>query len=146
MEKVTVLFVCVHNSARSQIAEALLKNIGGDIFQVESAGIEPGELNPLAVEIMKEENIDISSNKTKSVFEFYRQGKLFNYVIAVCDEVSAQQCPIFPGFSVRLNWSLEDPASFTGTYEERLEKIRTIKDRIKAYVIEFIDMVKCKTE
>ena len=93
MEK-KVLFVCAHNSARSQMAEALLKHMAGDRFEVESAGLEPGKLNPLAIGVMQEIGIDISQNKTKSAFDFYKQGKRYDYVITVCDESKAQKCPV----------------------------------------------------
>ena len=86
MNKKKVLFVCIHNSARSQMAEAFLKQMAGDRLEVESAGLEPGKLNPIVVEAMKEVGIDISQNKTKSVFDFYKQGKKYDYVITVCDE------------------------------------------------------------
>ena len=134
MEKKKVLFVCVHNSARSQMAEALLNNIAGDRFEAESAGLEPGTLNPLAVEAMKEKGMDISQNKTKGVFDFIKAGKLFNYVITVCDETSSDICPLFPGYAKRLHWSFRDPSSLEGTYEERLEETREIRDEIKARI------------
>jgi len=140
MEKTRVLFVCVHNSARSQMAEALLNRLAGDRFHAESAGIEPGVLNPLAVEVMKEEGIDISGNKTKSVFDKYRKGELYSYVVTVCDEASAETCPIFPGLRTHtLHWSFEDPASFTGSPEERLEKTRRVRDAIKGKVLHFVE-------
>jgi len=138
MEKIKVLFLCVHNSARSQMAEAFLKKYGGDRFSVESAGFEPGTLNPVVVEAMKEINIDISANKTNSVFEFFKQGKRYDYVITVCDESSAERCPVFPGLTQRLHWSLEDPSSFTCPHEEKLEKTRKIRDKIENKVIEFL--------
>ena len=116
MEKTKVLFLCVHNSARSQMAEVFLKKYGGGRFFVESAGFEPGTLNPLVAEAMKETNIDISGNETNSVFDFFKQGKLYDYVITVCDESSAERCPLFPGLIHRLHWSLEDPSGFTGTH------------------------------
>ena len=97
MAKQRVLFVCVHNSARSQMAEAFLKQLAGDRFEVESAGIEPGALNPIVVDAMKEIGIDISGNQTKDVFDFLKRGKAFSYVITVCDEASGERCPIFPG-------------------------------------------------
>ena len=124
MNKKKVLFVCVNNSARSQIAEAFLKQLSGDRFEVESAGLEPGKLNPLAVEVMKEAGIDISQNRTKSVFDLYRQNRLYDYVIAVCDESQAQRCPTFPGTTITksIDWSFDDPASFQGAWEEKLEK------------------------
>src|ERR1700739_2991044 len=128
MKKMNILFVCVHNSARSQMAEAFLKLYGGDSFEVESAGLEPGTLNPLVVEAMQEIGIDISKNKTKRVFDFIRQSRRFHYVITVCDEASAERCPIFPGVVKRLHWSFEDPSIFQGTKEEKLAKIREIRD------------------
>lgn len=97
MDKKRVLFVCVHNSARSQMAEAFLKKYRGEHFEVESAGLEPGKLNPIVVEAMKEVGIDISQNKTKSVFDFYKQGKQYDYVVTVCDESQSGACPVFPG-------------------------------------------------
>ncbi len=139
MDKVKVLFVCVHNSARSQMAEAFLNNLAGDRFRAESAGMEAGVLNPLAVEVMKEEGIDISRNKTKSVFDKYKRGELFSYVVTVCDEASAQTCPISPGLRTQtLRWSFEDPAAFEGSQEEKLGKTRRVRDAIKEKVLEFI--------
>jgi arsenate reductase (thioredoxin) len=95
-----VLFVCVHNSARSQMAEALLKKIADDRFEVESAGLESGKLNLLAVEVMKEIGIDISGNQTKSAFDLFKEGKLYTHVITVCDESRAEQCPFIPGNTI----------------------------------------------
>ena len=139
MEKTKVLFVCVHNSARSQMAEAFLNTLAGDRFHAESAGMEPGVLNPLAVEVMKEAGLDISENATKSVFDKYKKGELYPYVVTVCDEASAQMCPIFPGLRAHtLHWSFEDPSAFTGTPEEKLEKARLLRDNIKKKVQEFI--------
>lgn len=140
MEKIKVLFVCSHNSARSQMAEAFLNRIGGN-FIAESAGIEAGILNPIAVEVMKEAGIDISGNKTKSVFDFYKQGKIYNYVITVCDSKTAERCPLFPGTLKYLHWDLDDPASFQGSYEEKLGKTRVVRDRIKEKISEFITEV-----
>jgi len=144
MEKTKVLFVCVHNSARSQMAEAFLNSLVVDVFEAQSAGIEPGTLNPLAVEVMKEVGIDISGNMTKSVFDFYKDGKLFSYVITVCDAASSEMCPIFPGLLTKtIHWSFEDPALFTGSHEERLEKIRKVRDaireRIKTWIKEITE-------
>jgi arsenate reductase len=138
---VKVLFVCSHNSARSQMAEAFLNRIGGD-FIAESAGIEAGTLNPIAIEVMKEEGIDISGNKTKNVFEFYKQGKTYNYVVTVCDSKTAERCPLFPGTLKYLHWDLDDPASFQGSHEEKLEKTRVIRDRIKEKVAGLADEVR----
>ncbi len=140
MQKKKVLFVCVHNSARSQMAEAFLNLLGGDRFEAESAGLEPGALNSAAVEAMKEIDIDISHNKTKDVFDFYKKGKLFYYVITVCDEARAEKCPVFAGITRRLHWSFEDPSNFEGDYEERLAKMRIIRDEIKNRIKWFIEI------
>jgi len=138
MDKIKVLFVCVHNSARSQMAEAFLNKIAGEEFLAESAGFEPGKLNPVVVEVMKEIGIAISNNQTKSVFDFFKQGRLYNFVIAVCDGANAERCPIFPGITKRLGWSFEDPASFEGTPEEKLTRTREVRDKIKFEVEDFV--------
>lgn len=138
MPKLNVLFVCLHNSARSQMAEAFLNSLAGDKFFAESAGLEAGTINPYVVQVMKEVGIDISQNKTDSVFEFFKQGRLYAYVIAVCDAASAERCPIFPGVCNRLNWSFPNPAEFTGTDEEILASTRKVRDQIKEEVEKFI--------
>ncbi len=140
MQKKKVLFICVHNSARSQMAEAFLKHIAADKFDVESAGLEPGELNPLAVEAMKETGIDISHNKAKSIFDFYKQGKRYDYVVAVCDESQAKRCPVFPGTPATkiIRWSFDDPANFSGSSKEKLQKIRQVRDEIKHKLEEWL--------
>jgi len=137
MDKIPVLFVCVHNSARSQMAEAFLNRIAGDRFAAESAGLEPGTLNPLVVEVMAEVGIDISGNATKSVFDFLKQGRHFAYVITVCDEAAAERCPIFPGVFKTIRWSFADPSSFEGTHEEKLARTREVRDQIRAAVERF---------
>ena len=129
-----VLFICVHNSGRSQMSEAFLNYYAGDRFDAQSAGLEPGELNPLVVEAMAEIGIDISRNRTKSVFDIWKSGKLFQYVIAVCDAESAEKCPIFPGPTRRLHWSFHDPSKVTGTYGQKLQKVRQIRDEIAAKI------------
>ena len=134
MHKEKVLFVCIHNSARSQMAEAWLNHLYGDRFEAHSAGLEAGTLNPLVVAAMKEVGIDISHKKTQTVFNLYSKGELFSYVITVCDEASAEQCPVFPGATKRLHWSFPDPAQLTGAEEETLAKLRTIRDDIKTAV------------
>lgn len=133
-----VLFVCVHNSARSQMAEALMNKFWGDRFEAHSAGLEPGELNPLAVESLKEIGIDISHKGTQDVFEIYKNGQIFSYVITVCDETSGERCPIFPGVTKRIHWSFDDPSSFTGTAEEKLMKTNEVRDAIKAKIEEWV--------
>src|ERR1035437_1014840 len=120
MDKIRVLFVCIHNSARSQMAEAFLNKLGSSWFEAQSAGLEPGKLNPIVVDAMKEIGIDISNNKTKSVKGFYNMGERYDYVITVCDAASAEHCPIFPGLKKQIHMSFEDPGAFTGTYEEKL--------------------------
>jgi arsenate reductase len=131
-EKEKVLFVCVHNSARSQMAEAWLNHLCGDIFEAESAGLEAGNLHPLAIEVMKEVGIDISHKKTRSAFDLVKAGKIFSYVVTVCDETSAERCPVFVGVTKRLHWSFPDPATLTGTTEEKLDKVRKIRDAIRS--------------
>jgi arsenate reductase len=130
MRKSKVLFICTHNSARSQMSEAYLRKFAGDRFQVESAGFKPTAINPLAIEVMKEEGIDISANKTQSVFDLYKEGKLFDYVIRVCQD-RENLCPTFPGITQRLHWIFEDPGSFKGSHEEKLAKTREVRDQIK---------------
>ncbi len=137
-----VLFVCIHNSARSQMAEAFLKKYGVESFEPESAGLEPGKLNPNVVEVMKRVGIDISNNATQSVFDLFRKGRFYNAVITVCDEASAESCPIFPGRVKRLAWSFADPSSFTGTREEILLKTAHVRDEIEKKVLEFISEAK----
>ncbi len=144
MDKIKVLFVCVHNSARSQMAEAFLNLFGHDDFEAESAGLDAGNLNPYAVEVMKELKIDISGNKTKNVFDFYKEGKLYQYVITVCDENSSEKCPVFPGITKKLNWSFEDPSAFTGTFEEILDKTRIVRDQIMAKTQVWIEEMRLK--
>jgi len=133
-----ILFVCIHNSARSQMAEAFLRKYGGDHFAVESAGLEPGTLNPNVVTVMQEVGIDLSQKGTQAVFDLFRKGRLYNAVITVCDEASAEQCPIFPGRVKRIGWSFADPSTFTGTQEEILEQTRQVRDDIEKAIIEFV--------
>lgn len=132
--KRSVLFVCVHNSARSQMAEAFVNEWCRDDFVAESAGLEPGTLSPLAVRAMAEVGIDISDAATKSAFDLFKTGKHFSYVVTVCDESSAEQCPVFPGGARRLHWSFPDPAAVEGSDEEKAEKVRSIRDSIRAQV------------
>ncbi len=134
MTKIKVLFVCVHNSARSQMSEAFLNHYFGDKFEAESAGLEPGKLNPVVVDAMKEIGIDISGNKTKSVFDYFKQGKMFKYVITVCDQTAAERCPIFPGVSEKIHWSFPDPSALQGTYEEKLEGTKDIRNLIEKQI------------
>ena len=132
-----VLFICVHNSARSQMAAALVNKRCGNYFEAESAGLEPGTLNPLAVEALREVGIDISNNPTRAVFDVFKSGELFAYVITVCDESEAAGCPIFPGVTTRLHWSFPDPSKFTGAPDEKLEQTRRVRDKIDSQVRHF---------
>ena len=139
MPKQKVLFICVHNSARSQIAAALLNHTCGEFFEAQSAGLEPGTINPLAVETLQELGIDISRNTTQRVFDVWKSGQIFQFVITVCSEAEAKGCPIFPSVTTRLHWPFDDPSSFTGTREERLERTRRIRDQIRAKIDSFCD-------
>ena len=132
--KKTVLFIWIHNSARSQMAEAFLNHRCDDSFVAKSAGIEPGKLNPIVVEAMHEIGFDISGNQTKSVNSFLQSGESFDYVITVCDEASAERCPVFPGSETHLHWGFPDPSSFRGTHEECLQQTRLVRDLINARV------------
>jgi arsenate reductase len=133
-----VLFLCVHNSSRSQMGEAFLKDIAGDRFEVESAGLEAGKLNPYVVRAMAEKGIDISGNATKSVFDFFKAGKVFQIVITVCSAEAAERCPVFPGLSKKLHWPFDDPAQARGTEDEIMAKVREVRDRIEAAVRDFV--------
>jgi len=116
------------------MAEAWLNHLCGDHFAAESAGLEPGTLNPLVVEAMTEVGIDISRKETQAVFDVFKRGKLFSYVITVCDETSAERCPIFPGVTKRLHWSFPDPSTLTGFHDQKLEEVRKIRDEIRAKI------------
>ena len=139
MAKQNVLFICVHNSARSQMAEAWSNTLCGDQFVAESAGLEPGTINPLVVEVMKEVGIDLSQKKTRAVFNVWKSGKLFHYVIAVCAESEEKGCPVFPGVTTRLSWPFPDPSQVTGTPDEKLNQVRKIRDDIRAQIANWCD-------
>jgi arsenate reductase (thioredoxin) len=139
MRKKKVLFICVHNSARSQMAAALMNKVCGEFFEAKSAGLEPGTLNPLAVKVLFKLGIDISDIKTQSVFDVWKSGQMFQYVITVCSEAEAQGCPIFPGVTTRLHWPFADPSKFTGSEDERLAKTRSVLNQIHAKVDSFCD-------
>jgi arsenate reductase len=139
MSKPKVLFICVHNSARSQMAAALMNKMCGEFFEAQSAGLEPGSINPLVIEALRELGIDISKNQTQRVFDVWKSGQIFQYVITVCSEAEAEGCPIFPGVTARLHWPFDDPSKFTGTPEERLEKTRRVRDQIHAKIDAFCE-------
>lgn len=136
--KTRILFICTHNAARSQMAEAFLNKLGGDRFESYSAGVEPGKLNPNAVTVMMEEGIDISSNSVKDVHELLEKNLSFDYIISVCDPASASLCPVFPGAGIRIHWPFEDPSGFQGDSGTILEKTRKVRDRIRDAVEEFV--------
>ena len=139
---IRLLCLCVHNSARSQMAEAYLRLLGGDLFDVESAGLEPGALNPYVVRALKEEGIDISGKKTQDVFDLFRAGRTYRYVITVCSKDAAERCPIFPGRVERLHWPFSDPSAFQGTDDQVMAQVRGVRDAIREKVREFVAAVR----
>lgn len=126
-----VLFLCTHNSARSQMAEGLLRSLGGDSFEVYSAGTEATFVRPLAIKAMAELGIDISGQHSKTLDRYLNEP--FDEVITVCD-TAAETCPVFPGANRRRNWSLEDPSQATGTEEEQLAVYRRVRDELRANI------------
>ena len=132
-----VIFVCIHNSARSQMAEAFLARACPGRFTAHSAGIEPGTLNPVVVAAMRERGIDISGHQTKSVAAMLASGRDFAYAITVCDETSAERCPVFPGRTRRLHWGFPDPSALQGAPAEKLARTRVIRDAIERRVAEW---------
>lgn len=126
--KKRVLFLCTHNSARSQMAEGLLRKMGGDQFEVFSAGTEETRVHPLVIEAMREVGIDISMHRSKTLDEF--GGQEFDYVITVCDRAN-ESCPIFPGSTQRIHWSFDDPSAATGTDEQKLRVFRNVREGIQ---------------
>ncbi len=137
--KSKVLFVCVHNSARSQMAEAFLNHHCPDSYVAESAGLEPGTLNPIVVRAMAEIGIDISDSPTRNVIELFKAGRIYNHVITVCDQASGERCPLFPGLTRRHHWSFEDPSALTGSDEEKLAGTRIIRDEIRAEILRWCE-------
>ena len=138
MKKERVLFVCTHNSARSQMAEAFLNSLAGERFEAESAGLEPGELNPLVMQVMREVGFDLQENKAESVFDFFKQGRLYNHIIYVCERETEEKCPLFPGIGKAHSWPFPDPAKLNGSHEEKLEQARKIRDEIKSKIENWI--------
>jgi len=131
-DKKRFLILCTGNSARSQMAEGLLREIGEDKFEVESAGVAPSSVRPEAIEAMKEIGIDISDHRSKSIDEF--TGQNFDYIITVCDNAK-ESCPVFPGHATRFHRSFEDPPPETmGDYESRLEVFRRVRDEIRDWL------------
>ena len=133
--KQRVLILCTGNSARSQMAEGLLRNLDGEHFDVFSAGSKPSVVNPLAIGVMRERGIDISGHRSKHLNEFVQQP--FDFVITVCDQ-AAETCPIFPGRARRIHWSFPDPAAVEGSRDEQLNAFRTTRDAIEARLKEWL--------
>jgi len=141
--KIKVLFVCVANSFRSQIAETFLNHKYGDRFVAQSAGFKTRAINPLAIEVMNERNIDISNNSVDKIMDFYKEGRSYEYVITVCNRGEEEDCPIFPGIVTRLSWGeFGDPENFTGSEEEKKQQARKLRDDIEKKVDEFVNTVK----
>ena len=135
-EKERVLILCTGNSARSQMAEGLLRHAAGNRFEVHSAGTHPSSVRPEAIEVMREIGVDISGQRSKSVDEF--TGREFDCVITVCDNAK-ENCPVFPGKSERLHWSFDDPAAASGDEQRRLEVFRRVRDEIKDRFREWLE-------
>jgi arsenate reductase len=141
MSRTRVLFVCGQNSARSQMAEALLDHLAGESFEAHSAGIEPAPINPLAVAVMAERGIDISSKRTKlvaeAVAELAARGQRFDVVVTVCGK-AAGVCPFVPGVTVTERWSFDDPGTVEGAPEEQLAKVRAVRKDIEAAITAWV--------
>lgn len=133
-----ILFVCIHNSARSQMAEAFLNKYGNGQFEAESAGLEPGTMNPNVVAVMLEAGIDLHKKGTQGVLDLFRRNTFYDAVITVCDGASAERCPVFPGAAKRIAWSFEDPSAFKATQQEVLQRTRQIRDEIEKAVLAFV--------
>jgi arsenate reductase (thioredoxin) len=131
-----VLFVCVHNSGRSQMAQGWMNHLCGDRFLAQSAGITPAKaVMPQVVKVMQDKGIDISNNKPRSVFDVYKTGETFSYIITVCDQASAEQCPVFLGLIKQIHWSFPDPSMLTGTEDEKIEHLSHIRDSIRDKIL-----------
>lgn len=116
------------------MAETFLNALGGGRFEAQSAGLEPRDINPLVIEVMKELGFDLSRKKSSRVIDFFKEGRLYHHVVFVCDKSSEEQCPIFPGLGKRHSWPFQDPAKLEGTHEEKLEQTRKIRDGIKSRI------------
>ncbi len=131
MEKKRILFICVHNSARSVMAEALLNHFCGETFHAESAGLAPGKLNPFAVEALSEIGLDVSEKQPQSVQSVLDRGETWDYAVTVCSESESEGCPIFPGPTERLHWPFPDPSKFEGDNDMRLSRTRAVRNLIR---------------
>src|SRR4029077_4893514 len=135
MAKQKILFICVHNRARSQMAAALMNKSCGEFFEAQSAGLEPGTLNPLVVEALRDLGVDISQNKTQCVFDIWKSGQIFQFVVTVCSEAEAEGCPIFPGVTSRLHWPFDDPSKFTATHAKKFKRPAPSRDKIQTKTV-----------
>ena len=134
-----VLFVCVHNAGRSRMAEAMLRHLGGSHFEVTSAGFEPRQVDTYVARAMASIDMPIEHSAAQpSVFELFRAGRHFHYVISVCDEIERERCPIFPGVTQRLSWTFPDPTSAIGTPVERLARTAEVRDAIRTRLEEWL--------
>lgn len=138
-----MLFICGYNSFRSQVAEAILNKKYGNLFEAESAGFKMKEINPLAIEVMKEYGVDISNNSVDRAFDFYNEGRKYQYVITACNREYEADCPVFPGLVTRFHWDdFDNPEDFSGTDEEKLKKARRLRDKIEQRIEEFVKISK----
>jgi arsenate reductase len=140
MKKPRVLFLCTENAARSQMAEAFLREYGGDYFEAHSAGLEPSRIHPLTYRVMEERGLDLEQQRSKGLDEYLTKVHV-GYLITVCAKAE-ENCPTYPGVSVREHWGFEDPAAFEGTEAQRLEKFREIRDQVEARVKDFVEREK----
>jgi arsenate reductase len=143
MKKKKILFVCVHNSARSVMAEAFVNQLCGDEYEASSAGLEPGTLNPIVAQVMAEIGLDVSGHQPRAVFDAIKSGERFAAIVTVCDGAAAERCPIFPGVTERLHWGFPDPSALSGSREEKLEATRAIRDHIKEHIAQEFCAQRC---
>lgn len=141
MNKKRIMFVCIHNSARSQMCEAFVRHYAPEMFEAHSSGIEAGKLNPLVVKAMNEIGVSMEGQYAKPAMEYIERGEEFDYVVTVCDESSAERCPMFPGNHTRMHWGFPDPSAIGGTEQEKLAGIRPIRDDIRKRVLDWIESV-----
>ncbi|HER35201.1 MAG: arsenate reductase ArsC [Halothiobacillaceae bacterium] len=133
-----VLFVCIHNSGRSQMAEAFLNGLGGPAFVAESAGVIPRPIQPDVVRVMQEVGYDLSGVESDNIVDFFREGRLYEQVIYVCERGTEKDCPLFPGVRQTLHWPYPDPATLAGDEAKRLAALREIRDRIRERVEDWL--------
>jgi arsenate reductase (thioredoxin) len=141
-EKISVLFMCLHNSIRSPIAEGWLKHLHGDEFEVQSAGLEPRPLSSITLSIMQEVGVDLSDKIPRRVFDLVKQGALFDYAIALCDRSGVDRRPYFPGFCKRLYWDFPNSSGISGRGGELAEKIRQVRDAVRIKIDEWYQDMK----